>query len=561
MTQPAASRTSTARQRPTPPSHQSSSFRAPRYESPAAPDGFLSFGPLVRWWIEKTLRHGEGDYFGKPIVYDPFQSYLLDRIYEFDPATGDLLHNRVLIGVPKGNAKTELTAHIGDAELAGPIAPVSPNVVISAASYEQADKLFGAAKTGALEGDLGPFIDAFETEIQLRGMPGVMRRVAAIAGTNDGGLETCHLGDEVHEWEGERRERVWTILGNSLKKRSPRSANPLLAVQRRGALQIGITTAGDDKDGLLGRLYEHGRKVAAGEIVDPGFLFLWWEADQKWDLEDPGQLRSAILEANPAAGNFLSMANLMGRWMELTAEGRAHEFRRYHLNQWVASPDDWVAPDLIDAARRFKDRVAPPPKPKTRIVLGFDGSNNRDCTALIGWTVDTDYGFVVDAWEPSDGQPVSRTAVDAAVKRAFDTWDVVELAGDPPGWRTELEGWEAEFGTRELDEEHDRTVGSGKVLRFATFQYARFGPACAEMKTALLGGLPKIDGHPLLLRHLKNAQSHDTRHGQVIVKDGKNSPRKIDAADAAVIARHRAQWHRRKGTVKPLQTAPRVVGF
>ena len=559
MTQRAASKTSTAVRRRTAPSHQSSSFRPPRYESPAAPEGTLTFGPLVRWWIQRVLRHGEGDQFGKPIAYDDFQNYLIDRIYEFDPSTGDLLHNRVLIGVPKGNAKTELCAHIGDAELAGPIAPVSPNVVISAASYEQADKLFGAAKTGALEGDLGPFIDAFDTEIQLRGIPGVMRRIAAIAGTNDGGLETCHIGDEVHEWEGERRERVWTILGNSLKKRTPRSANPDLAVQRRGALQIGITTAGDDMDGLLGRLYGYGRKVASGELVDPGFLFIWWEADSGWDLDDPGQLRSAVLEANPAAGSFLTMQNLLGRYMELVAEGRAHEFRRYHLNQWVAAPDDWLAADVIERARRFPDKVAPPPAPGTKIVLGFDGSNNRDCTALIGWTVDTDYGFVVDAWEPTDGQPVSRTAVDAAVHRAFKTWNVVELAGDPPGWRSELERWEAEFGTRELDEEHDRVTGSGKVLRFATFQYARFGPACAEMKTAMLGHEPRIDGHPILLRHLKNANAYDTRHGQVIVKDGKMSPRKIDAADAAIIARHRARWHARRRAA-PSKT-PSEVGF
>ena len=561
MTQRAASRTSTAKRRQTPQSPTTSSFREPRYESPEAV-GSKTFGPYVRWWIEKVLRHGEGDSFGQRIKYDPFQAYIVDRIYEFWPETGDLVHNRVLIGVGKGNAKTEIIAGVGDAELAGPIAPLSPNVAISAASYEQADKLFGAAKTAALEGDLGPFVDAFETEMQLRGKPGIMRRLAAIAGTNDGGLETAALGDELHEWVGEARERVWTILGNSLKKRTPTSANPMLRVQRRGSLQIGITTAGDDKDGLLGRLYEYGRRVASGEVIDPGFLFLWWEAGPDHDLDDPAQLRAAVLEANPAAGSFLSLTNLLGRYAELVAEGRSHEFRRYHLNQWVSSPTDWVPAETMDKARKRADVVSPPPKAKTPIVLGFDGSNNRDCTALIGWTVDSDYGFVVGFWEP-DGQPVPRAEVDAAVKRAFDTWDVVELAGDPPGWRTELESWEAEFGERELDESHDRVMGSGKVLRFATFAYARFGPACAEMKTALLAGEPRIDGHPALLRHLKNAKGYDTRHGQVIVKDSKTSKRYIDAADAAIIARHRAMWWRRKLSKdqSAQKRAPRTVAF
>ena len=538
-------------------------FRPPRYESPL-PEGAATYGPLVRWWIEKHLRHGEGDSFGKPIILDPFQAYGIDRIYSYWPETGDLVYNRILWGVPKGNSKTELCGCIGDAELCGPIAPVSPNVAISAASYEQADKLFGAAKTSMLEGDLTPFIDAFETEVQLRGLPGIMRRIAAVAGTNDGGLETCHIGDEVHEWVGESRERVWTVLGNSLKKRTPTSANRQLAAkgipQRRGGLQIGITTAGDDKDGLLGRLYEHGRRVASGELNDPSFLFLWWEADPKWDLEDPAQLRAAVLEANPAAGSFLSLTNLLGRYMELYAEGKVYEFRRYHLNQWVASPTDWVPPDRIDAARKIPGQVAPPPPKRTKIVIGFDGSNNRDATALIGWDIAADYGFTIGVWEPSDGDTVPRVEVDAAVHRAFKTWDVVEFAGDPPGWRSELEAWEAEFGTREFDEEHERVVGSGKVLRFPTFQYARFGPACQEMKVAFLMGEFTIDGHPLLIRHLKNAQSYETRHGQVIVKDSKNSPRKIDAADAAVIARHRARWHAKRRVVAA-KKVPSVVGF
>lgn len=486
---------------------------------------------------------------------------MLDRAYEFDPATGELLYQRVIWGIPKGNIKTELAAHVGLAETAGPIAPVSPNVAISAASWEQADKLYGAARVAVEEGALAPFVTAFDTEMLLKGRPGKVRRVAAVAGTNDGGLETCHLGDEVHEWLGEHRERVWTIMGNSLKKRTPTSANPTLAVQRVGALQIGISTAGDSKDSLLGRLYEHGKRVSSGEIVDPRFLFIWWEASDDWDLSNPGQLIDAILEANPAAGGSLATNNLVGRFVELMAEGKQHEFLRYHLNRWVSSPTVWLSEDLIESRRRTPAGVADPPPAGTAIVLGFDGSNNRDCTALVGWAIDDDYGFVVDVAEPEDGEPVSRASIDAAVHRAFETWDVVEMAGDPPGWRSELETWETEFGTRTYDDAHNRTIGSGKVLRFESFVYARFAPACEQFKTAMIEGGPTIDGHPLLLRHLRNAQAQDTRHGQVIVKDGKNSPRKIDAADAAIIARNRAVWHRERRA--RLATAPRrqTVGF
>lgn len=529
---------------------------------------YPSAGRYVVRWIERSLVHGEGDILGQPVRLQRFWKYVIERMYQFDPATGRLIHDRVLVGIPKGNIKTETIGQIGDAELLGWLAPVSPHVVISAASWDNANRLFGAARL-AIEGDgedkvspLLPFVKPGEHLLDDRILrpdrPGRLYRTAAVAGTQDGGLPTAHLGDELHEWEGERRERVWTVQGKSLRKRRvPRPLPEWIARELGidtlyGALQIGITTADDTLDSLLGRLYTHGLAVASGEVVDPGFLFLWWQAGLRvvgadgeatpgWDLTDPDERRQAILEANPAVGSALTLDSLERSYMDPTVP--LDEFLRYNLDIFVSHPDAWLPESVIDGRRRDAMKVGAPPPDKTPIVVGFDGSNNRDCTALVGWTLDDDYGFVIDAWEPEGGQPVPRVEVDAAVHRAFTTWDVVEFAGDPPGWRTELETWEAEFGAREHDDKLDRVTGSGRVLRFPTFAYNRFGPACAEFKTAFLVGGPTYDGHPMLVRHFKNARRQDTRHGQVIVKESKSSSRRIDLADAAIIARHRARWH------------------
>lgn len=525
-------------------------------------------GPTVASWIENSLVHGEGDALGMAIRLEPFQRYILNRIYEFDPQTGQLLHDRVLVGTPKGNAKTELIANVGLAEMAGPLSPRSPNVAVGAASWEQADKLFGAARY-AIEGDgesRGKIADFFKSGDHIQqdrilrpDRPGKLYRIAAVAGTNDGGLQTAFLGDELHEWEGDRRERVWTVMSKAVRKRRvPRPLSPKLARflgvdELIGALLIGITTAGDTLDSLLGRLFLHGTQVAAGEVEDPSFLFMWWQMNvhvkrpgqeddgEGWDLDDPDQRLQAILEANPAAGSFLPIAGLEASYRDPTVP--LDEFLRYNGNLFVSHPDAWLSEALVDGRRVDPVKIGDPPPKGTPIVVGFDGSNNRDCTALVGWTLESDYGFVIDAWEPKDNEPVPRVEVDAAVRRSFAEWNVVEFAGDPPGWRSELETWEAEFGSRVIDDANDRVVGTGKILRFPTFVYQRFGPACAEFKTAFIEGGPTFDGHPMFVRHLKNTRARDTRYGQVAEKESKSSTRRIDLADAAIVARHRARWH------------------
>jgi len=548
-------------------------------------------GKLVGAWIERNLVHGEGDVLGEPVRLQPFQREMLRRLYQYHPTTGQLRYDRALFGLPRGSIKTELIGNVGDAELLGPLAPRSPNVPVVAASFEQADRIFAAARLG-IEGDgqdrpgpLARFFTAGEhlqdTRIIRPDRPGRLYRVAAVAGTNEGGLPTCVLCDEVHEWEGERRERVWTVMSKGARKRQvvrplPPRVSELVGLDAlRGALHIGITTAGDTLDSLLGRLYTHGVAVSTGEETDESFLFMWWSTliavhteegvSEGWDLDDREQRQQAILEANPAIGSALTLAGVEASYADPTVP--FNEFLRYNLNLFVSSADAWLDESVVESRRRDLKNVAPPPPPRTAITLGFDGSNNRDCTVLVGWTIDDDYGFVVAAWEPEGGEPVPRVEVDAAVARAFATWDVVEMAGDPPGWRTELERWEAEFGTRSFEppepgreNSRGRVLGSGRVLRFPTFNYALFGPACAQFKTAFLVGGPRIDGHPLLLRHLRNARAYDTRHGQVIVKETRNSTRRIDAADAAIIARSRAVWHRGE-RAKVRRPVPQAVGF
>ena len=352
--------------------------------------------------------HADGDYYGRPFRLRPFQAELLARAYELR-ADGTRRYDRVVVGLPKGNGKTELAAAIAVAELAGPVvfdgwdsagAPtgqprLSPDIPVAAASFEQANLVYAAARAMLRKGALAEFVDTFDTEVLLKERPGRLYRVAAIAGTNDGLRPTFFVADELHEWTGPR-ERVYLVLQGGRAK-------------RRGAWQLVISTAGWAPDSLLGQLYAHGKRVLAGEETDDRFLFVWCEADATWDLKDPAQLEQAIRQANPAAGDFLPLENLV----EQFRASPEFEARRYHLNQWTAAPARWLPAGAWD--RLAQPRLVADGTP---IAIGFDGSYSGDSTAVVGCTTDG-YLFVLGLWEKP-----ARAADDWRVE--LDTgWDLV----------------------------------------------------------------------------------------------------------------------------------------
>ncbi len=471
-----------------------------------------TLGPRVCRWIERFLVHGEGDYLGEPFRLEDWQRTLIYRLYEYDPVTLRRLVRRLLLVLPKGNGKTELIAALCLAELAGPTVATadghgglrkSPNIPVAAASFEQADRLFGAARTIVSEGPLKPHLDAFETELLLKDRPGRMFRVAAIGGTNDGGLPTCAGFDEIHEWEG-RKQRVHLVIGNSLAKRAE-------------GLELNLSTPDDaDPESLFGRLHTYALKVITGELVDPSFLAVWYTAPEQLDLGDPGQLRAAIAEANPAT--WLDVDRIAAR-LEVDRIPE-HEFRRYHLAQLVRPEGQWLPPDAWEG---LADPDREPPPAGADVVAFFDGSYNGDSTALVGATLEErPHLFVIGCWErPPNAVEwlVPREEVKAKVAWAFEHWHVVRLGADPPGWHAELDVWEDTWGEA--------------VIRWETNKRIAMSAACSRFYTATVQAGLSQDGDPRLARHLRNAAVKETADGAYITKAGRGGP-KIDLAVAAV---------------------------
>ena len=200
-------------------------------------------------------------------------------------------------------------------------------------------------------------------------------------------------------------------------------------------------------------------------------------------------------------------------------------------DSWLSQPD-WGAALDLDAVIADGDTI----------TLGFDGSRGRargkaDATALIGCRVDDGLLFEVRVWEQPDGDAGAGWApnpveVDQEVARCFDRWNVVGFFADPSGWQEHVARWEARYG-RKLKVKATRSEPIAVWPRGKTSQVSL---AVEDFRQAVMNGEAKHNGSAVLTRHVVNARRRSTRTGYLLYKEYPDSPRKIDAAYAAVMA-------------------------
>lgn len=466
-----------------------------------------SDGPAVIAWIEHNCVYGEGDFYGQPVRLELFEKLLLWWLFEKRP-DGRYRYRRALIEMPKGNGKSLLMTVIALYLLCNRPSPILP---IGAASYDQAGLVYRDAMINVEESPtLRELLVAYESDIRFRdGRPGRAYRVYATDGTNDGARPTAVLADEIHAWISPKQERSHLVLTNGLSK-------------RQHGLELNVTTPGFDLNSLAGKMHLYGQKVNSGEIRDDEMLFVHWGADpERYDLDTDDGLRAAIRAASPASDLFLNVNNVAAKYHQIDNQ----EFYRYHLGWWSQAMDSWLPTDAWNDCKDTSKEISD----GARVVLGFDGSFARDATALIAVTLDEiPHVDVVGIWErPANawnGWKVPTTDVVQAIRDACDRFDVAEIAADLYGWRHIFEEL-AEDGLPVVDypQQQAHMVGATE----------RAYDAIRERK------LTHSD-HPALTRHVNNARAKTTPRGRKLCKDNPDSPNKIDACVAMVMALDRA---------------------
>jgi len=457
-----------------------------------------TYGPLAASWIEANVVHGEGDLFGQPFILTADQKHFLDNLLRFNPKSHRLIVRRALLGRAKGWGKTEFLAAIALFFLAGPLAPKSPNIPIAAASFEQADLLFGSARTMVTEGPLAPDVEVFDTELLLRNMPGRMYRVAAAAGTNDGSRPTLFVADELHEWIG-NKARVFLVVSNSIAK-------------RQDGMVLVISTAGSEDSELLRGLYDYGLQVQAGTISDPGFLLDWAESDEKLNPHAGPEIRRQMaLQANPHAEQFNLLEHIERRWHEIPE----HEWLRYFANRWVTvAAESWLPGGEWERHRELGAHV----DTSQPFVVTVDMALRHDTCSVRATQLRPDGRIVTQAWPfVPDGQSLDVAKVESQIRRLHASGNCVEVAYDPA------------FFERSAQALADDGVA---MLEFPQ-SAQRMVPACGLAYEQIMAGNVVHDDDPMSADQVRSAVPRDTDTGWRLSKG--RSKRKIDSAITLVM--------------------------
>lgn len=228
---------------------------------------------------------------------------------------------------------------------------------------------------------------------------------------------------------------------------------------------------------------------------------------------------------------------------------------RFFGNRVVSGSGSWV--DLAKWEQHANPRHVPD---GSRIVLGFDGSDVDDWTAIRAETADG-YQFtptfgpdgLPTIWNPADyGGQVPRLEVAAAVDELMRRYDVARMYCDPPYWETEVDQWAERYGEK-------------RVIRWSTYRPVPMYAAAERLKTDLYkrdSGFSH-DGCPITTTHVGNARAAARPSNRyVLVKASDNQ--KIDACVTSVICHEAAcdltaaqGWRKRKNYVYTSSTTRR----
>ncbi|MFB6875678.1 terminase [Streptomyces sp. NPDC056323] len=532
-------------------------WRGPEFEGERPTLGWY----VLDWMMQHLAQPGRDD--GEPFMPTQEQAEFLCGYYELHPVTGKRITHRALLSRPRGWGKSPFVGAIALAEACADVVPDgwdahgepvgrpwhsirTPLVRIAAVTEAQTDNtwlpLLEMARGGSLSTDYG--LDVLDTVIYLP--RGKISPITSSA-TSVKGDPACFASlDQTEEWT---ESNGGIKLAKTLRFNATKLGGSI--IETPNAFTPGEGSVAENSAADYQAIID-GRSRARGILVDHR------EAPPETDMTDVQSLTAGlryaygdssdhpdgcVLHEPPCAPGWSPIEGITEAFWDTSNDPQ--DLRADFLNQITHASDAWLSAPEVRAASDLDREVLP----GDRIVLGFDGSRKRsrgvtDATALIGCRLSDGHLFEIGVWEqpkgwkpptgePGEGWQVPVVEVLATIAEAFDRYDVIGFYADPAKWESHVADWEAAYGPRlQVQSTRNHPIEWWMTGGRSTLIVR----ALEKFHTALVERELTHDGSSALVRHLLNSRRRKTRSGIQIMKANPDSPDKIDAAIAAVLA-------------------------
>ena len=357
--------------------------------------------------------------------------------------------------------------------------------------------------------------------------------------------EGMHATRNTHHWiAGNNGHKMYaTIDGNSTK------------MAKKGSRYLAITNAPlPGEDSIAERMRLAYEAIVDGRAPDIGFLYDSVEAHPDTPLY-PEALRH-VLPIIFGDAHWLDVEATISSILDLTFEPARS--RRMYLNQLVADDDKLVPPQLWKSLGDEDLELMP----GDEIVLGFDGGKTDDSTALVAIRVRDGAAFLLcleerPAGPLGEGWHVNTIRVDNAVHDAFRLYKVKVFYADVAEWESHIDDWADDYREQLVIKASDKHAVAWDMRQ----SLQRVTRAHERLLRAIFDGKIKHDGNIDLRRHAMNAVRRTNKYGVSFGKESRESPNKVDAYAALVLAYEAYHDLRTRPMKKQRERTGRVVFY
>jgi len=307
------------------------------------------------------LRHSKGDFAGKEFKLGPWQEFCTKVLFGWLRRDGNRRFRRGYVSTGKKSGKSTLGAGWGllltggDGEAGAEVYSAALIRNQARIVHEEAVRMVRASPL------LQRRFRLTRDNISVPRLGAKYVPVSADADVSDGLNVHGAIVDEIHR---HKNRKMWDILEAG-------------TVSRRQPLNIGLTTAGFDRNSICYELYNRAVKVLEGSLEDDSYFAFICELERDEDWKDT----KLWVRANPNIG-------ITPKWDGLLEEfNRAKEspakqnvFRRLHLNQWTEQSERYID---MEAWLACAGHVDPEELRGARCYGGLDLGSTRDLSALV----------------------------------------------------------------------------------------------------------------------------------------------------------------------------------